>query len=241
MQAMNTGISSDKETKKAPWFFALMALVLIVIVAVGFTPSFYAPGAFGTAEAARRNVGAPAYIFAHGILMTIWYLLFFAQALLIANAREPIHRRLGVIGVIVATAIVPLNAFVNVRAVSRSGLEPLPVLGNFATILLYAILVTVAIRYRHKPGVHKRLMLVASITLTSPALARWPGAESAVPLSVVIPQLVLLAALAAYDFATRRRVHRATGWGIAAYVVAIGTVVPLAMSDLGQWLVNSLK
>ncbi len=218
-----------------------MASILIVIVAVGFTPSFYVPGAFGPAELAKRNVGAPTYIFVHGTVMTLWYLLFFTQALLIARAREPIHRKLGIAGAVIATILVPLNAFVIARSVSRSHLGALPVIGDYATLLLFAVLVAVGIRFRHKPDVHKRLMLIATITLTGPAIVRWPGAEAAVPLSVIVPHLVLLAALVVYDIATRRRVHRATGWGIAAYVLALGIAVPLAMSDLGQRLVDSLK
>ncbi len=232
---------SEAEGRKLHWFFVSMASVLLVIVAVGFTPTFYVPGAFGPPELAKRNVGAPAYIIVHGIVMTLWFLLLFTQALLIAKGREPIHRKLGVSGAVIAAILVPLNAFVIARSVSRSHLEPLPVLGDFATLGLFAVLVILAIRLRHKPDVHKRLMLIGTISLTGPAIARWPGAELAIPFSIIVPHLLLLSAIVVFDIVTRRRVHRATGWGIAAYVVTLGIVVPLAMSDFGKQLVDTLK
>ncbi len=61
------------------------------------------------------------------------------------------------------------------------------------------------------------------------------------PFSVLVPQLTLFAALIVHDIVTRRRVHQATGWGVAAYLIVAGVWVPLAMSDLGQQLVKSLR
>ena len=61
------------------------------------------------------------------------------------------------------------------------------------------------------------------------------------PISVVGPQLLLFAALMLHDVLSRRRVHAATAWGLALYVVAIGVTIPLASSKLGHALVQALK
>lgn len=218
-----------------------MASVILVIVAVGFMPSFYWPGSFGPADAATRNQNAPAYIFVHGIAMTSWFLLYFVQACLVAKNHVGLHQRLGIAGAALATVLVPLNGFVVAKSVSRSGLTALPVLGDFAVLALFSVLVILGIRAREVPAVHKRLMLIATISMTAPALARWPGAEAIIPLSVIGPHLLLMSAILVYDKLTRGKVHRATGWGILGYVVAIGIAVPLAASPLGQGIVNSLK
>jgi hypothetical protein len=222
-------------------FFVSMAAVLLVIVAVGFAPSFYMPGVLRPHAAAAGKLDFPFYIVLHGIVLSLWYLLLFTQALLIATKRTPIHRKLGIAGAALAAVLVPLGLFVVTRSVARSNLGALPVLGDYALLTLFAIMVTLAIRHRGKPDVHKRLVLMASISIVAPALARWPGAEALVPISVIGPQLALFAAIMGHDFVTRRRVHRVTGWGTAAYFVAVGVTVPLASSEFGRQLVNSLK
>jgi hypothetical protein len=218
-----------------------MASVLVVIVAVGFAPSFYLPSVIRPEQSAAGKYSFPAYIVLHGILLTLWYLVLFTQALLIATKRVHIHRSLGIAGIAIAAMLVPLSVFVVTRSVARSNLGALAVIGDYGALLLFALLVSLAIRNRGKPDVHKRLMLIASISLAAPAIVRWPGAEAAVPISVLVPQVTLFAALIAHDIVTGRRVHPATGWGVAAYLVVAGVCVPLAMSDFGQQLVNSLK
>jgi len=218
-----------------------MASVLMVIVAVGFAPSFYVPGMFGPEQAAPGKPGLPSYIVVHGIALTLWYLLLFTQSLLIATKRVRIHRSLGMGGAALAAVLVPLSLLVIIRSVARSNLGALPVIGDLGILALFATLVTLGIHFRSKPDAHKRLMVIASIGLVAPAIARWPGAESAVPLSVIVPQLAMCAAIIVHDIVTRRRVHPATAWGVAAYLVIIGITVPLAMSRIGQQFVNSLK
>jgi hypothetical protein len=227
--------------RRGRYFFVVMACLMLVIVAVGFTPSFYWPGLYGPPEAATYNRGAPAYIFAHGFAMTGWFLLYLVQAIMVAQNRVGMHRQLGVAGVVLAAILVPLDGFVIARSVSRSGLGALPVLGDFSLLILFSILVVLSIRARSKPAVHKRLMLIATIAMTAPAIARWPGAESAIPLSVIVPQLGLMGAILVYDKVIRGRVHHSTVWGMVGYILALGIAVPLAASGLGQGLVESLK
>ncbi len=223
------------------WFFVSMASVLLVIVAVGFAPSFYMPGVLRPDEAAAGKLSFPFYIVLHGIVLSLWYLLLFTQALLVARNRVALHQKLGIAGAVLAAILVPLGLVVVTRSVARSNLGAQPVLGDYALLTLFAIMVGLAIRHRGTPEVHKRLMLMASISIVAPALARWPGAEALVPISVIGPQLALFLAIMGHDLVTRRRVHRVTGWGTLAYFVAVGVTVPLASSDLGLRLVDSLK
>jgi hypothetical protein len=43
-------------------------------------------------------------------------------------------------------------------------------------MLVFAILATAGILYRRRPETHKRLMLVATISLLGAAISRWPFA-----------------------------------------------------------------
>lgn len=232
---------AHRDPRRWRFFFVFMASVLLIIVAVGFMPSFYWPGSFGPPEAATINKDAPAYIIAHGVAMTSWFLLYFIQAMLAAGNKISVHQRLGIAGAVLATLLVPLNALVVARSVSRSGLGALPVMGDFAVLALFAVMVALAIRARKQPDVHKRLMLIATIAMTAPALARWPGAEAAVPFSVIVPHLLLMGAILVYDKVAHGRIQRATGWGIVAYVLVVGLTVPLAMSPVGQQVIQALQ
>ncbi len=224
------------------WFFVCSAAILAVIVAVGFAPSFYLPGVLQPAAS------QPAYIVLHGIALTLWYLLFLVQTLLVSSGRVRLHRSLGMFGAGLALVVFSLSMLVVVRSVPHFAARgasdlgiALPVLGDFALLLLFGALVAAGIRLRRQPEAHKRMMLIGSMGITAPAIARWPGAEANLPLSVLVPQLVLCAALVAYDLATIRKLHKATTWSVAGYIVASGVGVGLAFSEAGQGLIRALK
>ncbi len=65
-------------------FFTTMAVLLLVIVFVGFAPSFYLKIFFDTPE-------LPWYVHLHGAVLTAWFTLFLAQTVLIATKRTATH------------------------------------------------------------------------------------------------------------------------------------------------------
>lgn len=218
------------------WFFILLAVVLLVIVAGGFYRSFYLRNILGVGHARSP---LPAYIVAHGFVLTLWFLFFLGQTLLASSGHVPLHRSLGVAGAALAAVVFALSMLVVVRSVTRE--SPLVVIGDMALLVLFAIMVTASIHFRRKPEVHKRLMTIASISIVAPAIARWPGAQAMLPLSVLVPQLSLFAAQVVYDVKSIRRVNPATAWGVAGYLVASAITIPLASSKLGHTLIESLK
>ena len=232
--------------KRLRWFFVCLASILIVIVAVGFAPSFYLRSIMNTAPIARPSL--PGYLIVHGIALSAWYLLFLTQTFLVASKRTRIHRSLGIAGAVLAVFVFSLSMMVVLRAPARdiaAGASvseiSLKVIGDIAILILFAFLVTLGIRNRRKPEIHKRLMALASVSIVAPAIARWPGAEANLPFSVVVPQLSFCGALVVHDIVTRRRVHPATGWGVAAYLILVGVSVPLAFSEVGHKFINALK
>lgn len=217
------------------WFFVYIALVLLLIVAVGFAKSFYLRNVLIAGHATRL----PAYIVLHGIVLTLWFLLFLCQTLLASSGRVRLHRSLGVAGVVLAAVLFGLSMLVVVRSVPRE--SSLVVIGDMVILILFATLIIASVRFRRKPEMHKRLMVAASISIVAPAIARWPGAQAMLPLSVLLPQLSLFGAQVVHDLRLTRRVHPGTAWGVGAYFVAVGITLPLAASKLGQTFVNSLK
>ena len=61
----------------------------------------------------------------HAALFTAWILLFIAQTTLVAAHRVDIHRRLGILGAVLAPAIVVLGVSVSIHG-GRTGWKPVP-------------------------------------------------------------------------------------------------------------------
>ena len=117
------------------------------------------------------------------------------------------------------------------------------VFGNIATVLTFAALLTAAIILRRRPDDHKRLILLASISLIGPALARiarWPvfGGEDGPFIPVVF--FGLLIALIAHDLITTRRVRHVTWIGALATVLLFVASQILASTPLGSAVVRAM-
>lgn len=105
---------------------------------------------------------------------------------------------------------------------------------QFAELAVFAFLVTKGIRARRDGQAHKRLMLLSTITLMGPAIARWPFAfVQRFPPAIGLTIDVLLLGLIAFDYLTRRKIHRVTIWGSLLIFVAVP--VASAFSRLPFW------
>jgi hypothetical protein len=78
-----------------------------------------------------------------------------------------------------------------------------------------------AVKYRNKPELHKRLIIAATVALAFAAVARM---NLAPPLFFLI-WMTPMAALAAFDFLSARRVHRITLICSAVMAIAFLRVV----------------
>ena len=85
------------------WIFAFMAAWFIVIVLTGFIPN-------SIMMLALIKVGQhppfPPVAHVHAVLMASFLLLLLTQTLLVATGRTGLHRRLGLVGMVLAPAMV---------------------------------------------------------------------------------------------------------------------------------------
>ena len=156
-------------------FFAGMAILLCVVVVIGFTPTYFGAGML------RAPLPSPILHF-HGAAFTLWMVLYLVQSALISARRVAWHRSLGTIAfclppiMIVLGLIAAIDAFH--RGVRIGPLEPtvslaIPLLG----IVSFAIVIFAAWRARRRPDAHKRLILLATIGLTEAAFGRFPWSQ----------------------------------------------------------------
>src|SRR5690348_1239533 len=78
------------------------ALLAVMIVFAGFARTYYLKSVFGTP-------GLSNLVHLHGLIMTLWFTLFFVQVRLVATARVALHRRLGYFGGALALLVVAVG------------------------------------------------------------------------------------------------------------------------------------
>src|SRR4030095_15473495 len=94
--------------------FAIVAALFAAIVLLGFARSYYLKFAFGTSPLPSLLVHL------HGALMTTWTLFFMAQVWFIRTKRVAVHMRNGLIGVVLAIAMIIVGFFTAVAAAKNA-------------------------------------------------------------------------------------------------------------------------
>jgi hypothetical protein len=219
-------------------FYGGMAIAMAALVVGGFAPTYYMKF-FG--DGARATVSGGPFtplVHLHGALFTGWVLLFITQTALVASHRLAVHRRLGVAGAMLAAAMILVGTSMAVATAKRGGapvgVDPLAFLAiPIFDMVLFATFVTAALVFRRNKETHKRLMLLAYISIIVAAVARLPGVLPLGPLAFFGLGYVLVVVAVIYDLVSRRRVHKAYLWGGALMVASVP--LRLAISDTGLW------
>ena len=111
--------------------------------------------------------------------------------------------------------------------------------GNLAVLFdvaIFGVLVALAYVYRHKPAAHKRLVLIGTISILPPAIARSSHFTlSHFWLATVGIAYALILVIALYDVISRRRVHPATIGGGLFYVLIMNAWVAHTLSANRGW------
>ena len=222
-------------------FWVIAGLVGFSIVFFGFAPSYYLRYWF-------RATPLPGLLQLHGALMTSWFMLFFVQVSLIARNRVAIHRRLGIAAATLAAIIVVVGTITALRFL-RSNLHASPGFGppppEFFGFLLFDLyvfggLVAAGILLRGNSEAHRRLMMLATLSMISPGVVRipfdqlTPGFEflgSGGPGGLFALDLLLLYACVAYDTWRTRRLH-------PAFIIG-GAFIAFGDSSLLGWLLHT--
>ncbi len=233
----------DSEHRSGRCFFTSMAVVMIAAALVGFAPSFYLRG---LVHYPRPNPTLNALVVLHGMMLSLWLLVFYMQTLLIGAGRRDLHMRLGIGGMLLAAAMIPVMYLTTVGGVARGSAPPFATaLGwtavPLAELLAYIPLIALGWRHRRNANAHKRLMLSAGLLLIAPALGRFPIAPPVLAghAATQILALCLFIPLMIYDRRNLGRLHWATLLGFAS--AATATLLGLAGVAFPAWSVVASK
>jgi hypothetical protein len=215
--------------------YTVAAIAAGLVVLAGFARTYYLKVAFGTPDlTALKHI--------HGIVMTAWFTLFAVQVRLVATGRTALHRKVGTAGILLAATVLVLGTTLGIAS-ARAGATPIPTLSPLVFLVmpigemvLFAGLVTAGILLRGRPAWHKRLMLLSSVAILTPAVARLPidfVQAGGPPVFFALTDLVVLACIA-FDTAKNRRLHPAFAAGFAFVLVA--QFGRLAFSQTAAWM-----
>ena len=219
-------------------FYGTMAVAMGVTVFAGFAATYYLRLVGGGPTATLSGGPFTTLVHVHGALFTAWVLLFIVQTALVASRRVAVHRRLGVAGAILAAAMVVAGTSIAIATAARGSAPPGMTPVAFLVIplfdmLLFAGFVSAALVARRNKEAHKRLMLLAYVSIITAAIARLPGVLALGPPAFFGLSLLFVVAGAIYDFRSRGLVHNVYRWGAAVIIVSVP--VRLAIANTGAW------
>ena len=249
---MNTVASSTVGVRVATTasdrsFFTRMAYACAAVAVIGFAPTFWIPLLTGSLTVAP-------ILYLHAAVFYGWLALFIVQSRLVATRQVARHRTIGVAGVALATAMCfvgMLAAVSSMRTAEAGGFGPqarafsvVPLMG----IAFFGILFVIALLKISRPDVHKRLLLVATVSLLNAAVGRLfilalglPSPATTVeppPVYVsILPGLIadgLLIPALLYDRRHLGHVHRVYWIAGAALIASQVLRVPFASTAVWQ-------
>lgn len=229
------------------FFLALLVLIWLPILS-GF--------GLDMANHIRTNEEAyPLIVHVHAMVFVGWLLLLTTQIALIRARQPALHRRLGLAGV----AFIPLMTIVGLAAAwtmhIRHYTPEAPHTAFFAieitNMMAFVPLSVAALLRRGDASAHKRLILLATLSLTGAGFARlWDytigdalgNAEWAFAVQLYLGTFLLVLALGAYDLVTRKRLHPAylagAGWVVFNQILSVTLYFSPAWREFAPHLIG---
>lgn len=220
------------------WIFVGMAVWFIAIVLTGFIPDSIMK--VGLVQASLRPP-FPVVLHMHAVVMGAFLLTLLAQSWLMATGRRGYHMQLGIFGfglaallVAVGLVLVPTiyhqvwnGAHFGPPSVRAKLLARLPELDDIMLMqiqvgLLFPLFLGIAFKAReHHPGLHKRLMFLATAIPLAAGIVRIAALPETMPWSPLSLQLYVLLSVSpmfGWDVIRNRRIHEAYWIWLAVYV-----------------------
>ena len=202
-------------------FYTGISLIIFVILAFGIVT---------IVQPFRQERYLKPFVIIHIVAAMSWLVLFAWQSRLILKGNVNRHRKNLNFGIMLVAIVTVFSIII----VYQWGLA-LRVVGESRDVLTFAILFFASIWFAKKGKLetHKRLMLIASLNLISPAITRvgfifdW-STTTVVIVSILVWILIPLF----YDLFTIRKIHKATIGGITFTLIFFAIMVAIVVSPL---------
>jgi len=216
------------------YFYLFMSLLIVAVIVYGFSFTI-------GKNLIHPAVPRPWILYVHATVFSCWLVFFVLQSTLVRSRKVQWHRRLGLFGIALGS-LIPIV-----------GVSTAVVMGRFNTLSLHATdaessLVVplfdmvcftttfpLAVYWRKKPELHRRLMLVATCALTAAGFGRFP--ERILPGYLFYAGVDLLILLGVTrDLITNHTVHRVYLFALPAFILGQTIVTYIAYHNVPFWV-----
>lgn len=214
-------------------FFGGMAILLSGSVLLGFAHTYFLAGIIRAPLPSK-------VIHVHGAVFSLWFALLMLQTFLISAARVHWHHNLGVVSYGVATLMVVIGVIAATDSLRRGvAIGSFDLSVSYAISMMdmvaFAIVISFSYMARRRPDAHKRLVLIATLSIMDAALDRWPYEKMGMHFSAhtwTYFGFLLLPVM--YDLISLRRVHSSTLW--AGSLVSVLNILRVPIGKTRLWV-----
>jgi hypothetical protein len=214
------------------YFYFAMSLLIAVIVVAGFSQTI-------DASLFHATVPRPLLLWFHGAAFASWVVFLIVQTSLVRVRKVSVHRLLGWLGAGLAATMVVLGFTTSVvmtrfdeYQLHEAGVESFMAI-PFWDMIAFGTLVGLAIYWRKKPELHKRLMLVATCCLMDAPFGRFAYIFNNNLFFPCLDVLILLGV--GRDLVVDRRVHKVYLYALPVIVAGQAFTMYLDLGNPGWW------
>jgi uncharacterized membrane protein YozB (DUF420 family) len=233
--ATSIATARPSETFLARRFYFFMAVLAAAIVTYGFSRTI-------DEGLIHPSFVVPTILYFHVALFVGWLLLLLVQTGLVQTRHVKLHRKIGLSSIGFGAALALVGVWVSIVMARIEAQQGDPQAGPFlivpfADMAFFGILFGLGVRYRKVIEAHRRLMLMAALSLTGAAFGRFP--TFIVPHGgwyyLAVDMMVFLGVTR--DLAVQRRVHLVYMIGLP--LMMVGQLVTISIRYSHWWAVMS--
>lgn len=218
------------------YFYFAMSLVFAALVIAGFGPTL-------DEKLIHPVIAPPTILWYHGAVFSAWLVFYILQSGLVRTHNVNIHRTAGWVGAALIALMLPLGLLTGIQMVHfeiyqlhvphRYSFLAVP----FFDVGSFALCAALAIWWRKKPELHRRLVYFGTSALLVAAFARLDHAYMRAHSSFYLGSDFLILLAMCRDQLVDRRVHKVYRIGLPLYVLVQVLVVYLWRGS-PEWWVN---
>ena len=207
------------------YFYFAMSLLIAAIVVAGFSRTV-------NQNLFHPAVPRPFLLWIHAAAFTLWVVFFILQSALVRVRKVKWHRLLGWFGAGLAAVMVPLGFTIAIvmgrfdkhimHVADANTFLSIP----FGDMAIFSILVGLAINWRQKPELHRRLLFIGTCGLLDAAFGRFNYLFNNNLFFLAVDAVILLGV--ARDLFVNRRIH-------IVYRVALPSLVVVQVLMVYLW------
>ena len=214
------------------YFYFFLSLVVAAVIVAGFSRTV-------NQGLIHATPARPVLLWLHGATFSGWVVFFILQSGLVRIHKVSWHRTLGWFGAALGALMVVLGFVVSVvmgrfDALVMKAPDPAFLSITFYDMFAFGTLVALAILWRGKPELHRRLLVLATCSLLDAGFGRYKVVMDYNVFYLCVDAVMLLGV--ARDLLVDKRVHKAYLYALPVLLVGQNLAIYLWRNPPGWWM-----